>query len=69
MGYPVDVFGMISWVRCRCGNSLTLRCDDSVGESHRMLAAAINDEARASGRQADDLMAELRDAVRRRATA
>lgn len=66
LGYPLDSLGMISWVRCSCGSSLTVRCGDAAGEDHRRFVAALNAEARALGRTTESLMADMRDAVRLR---
>jgi hypothetical protein len=69
MNYPFDPMGMISWVRCGCGNTLTLRCEEMTGDTHRQFLKALENESKASGRALDHLMGEIRDEVRRRATA
>ena len=67
LDYPFDPLGMISWVRCGCGNTLTLRCEESSGADHRRFAEALKGESKARGRPLEELMSEIRDEVRRRA--
>ena len=65
LNYPFDQTGMIAWVRCRCGNQLTLRCEEMAAENHRLFVSALESESKAGGRTVDSLMSEIRDEVRR----
>lgn len=65
MNYPFDPMGMISWVRCGCGNVLTLRCEEMTGEDHRRFLQALENEVNAGDLALQGLMSEIRDEVRR----
>lgn len=65
LNYPFDPTGMISWVRCRCGNTLTLQCEESAAENHRQFVQALALESKAGGRTVESLMSDIRDEVRR----
>lgn len=65
VNYPFDPTGMLSWARCRCGNTLTLRCEEAASEAHRRFVQALADESKAAGRAVESLMSELRDEIRR----
>lgn len=68
LNYPFDQTGMIAWVRCRCGNLLTLQCEETAIENHRQFVQALESESKAGGRTVESLMSEIRDEVRRLAT-
>ena len=60
-------FGMLSWVNCRCGNTLVLECEDTHSILHQQFLELLNEESLQSGRSIGDLLHELRDETRRRA--
>ena len=59
-----DLFGTISYVKCLCGNTITLKCLDAA--AHGRLAEAILREAMICGRPVKAILMELRSEVRRR---
>lgn len=59
-----DPFGMISWVNCKCGSTLILKCEDM--EKHGQFMQGLADESVASGRSVSDLLQEVRRAIRQR---
>ncbi|HEX4048094.1 MAG TPA: hypothetical protein VH309_09690 [Elusimicrobiota bacterium] len=67
LDYPFNPMGLISWVRCACGNTLTLRYEAMTDREHVRFVAALKKEWEASGLTQEALMSELRDEVRRRA--
>lgn len=59
-----DSFGLISYVNCQCGSTVTLRCADP--EVHALFNKALEAEAKKAGRSQKELLLELRAEVRRR---
>jgi hypothetical protein len=56
--------GMLSFVNCRCGSTLTLQCEEPCGERHRAFNQAVRDEAATTGRTVGEILTELRELLR-----
>ena len=65
---PVDPFGMISWSNCACGNTMILMCQDVSHAMHDRFAQTLKAVSQESGRPVDELLKDIREEVRRRAS-
>ncbi len=60
-----DIVGTLSLANCRCGSTIAIQCGDTGGGMYREFLAAIEEDARSEGVEIDELLADLRDEIRR----
>ncbi|MBC8318309.1 MAG: hypothetical protein H8E41_10420 [Desulfobulbaceae bacterium] len=60
-----DIFGILSWVSCKCGATMTISCTDSEKEMHRMFKEAILNEAKEQNTTPKNVLNEIRQEIRK----
>jgi hypothetical protein len=60
-----DIFGILSWVNCKCGSTMTISCTDSEKEMHRIFKEAVLNEAKEQNTTPKNVLNEIRQEIRK----
>ena len=60
-------FGILSFVNCVCGSTITIRCEDKTGEMHKLFTEAVTSEAKEFNLPEATVLEELRSLIRAKA--
>jgi hypothetical protein len=60
-----DIFGILSWVNCECGSTMTISCTDSEKEMHQVFKEAVINEAKEQNTTPENVLNEIRQEIRK----
>lgn len=60
-----DIFGILSWVNCECGSTMTISCTDSEKKMHQMLKETVINTAKEQNTTPENVLNEIRQEIRK----